>query len=237
MELRWTCLEKSLMLPHVITLESMKQVADFAEGELSCMALQGSKSGNPGLPLTDQQKTQIENNKKPAVAIAASATLDAKGKGRAKVQTNKGAGGHTGQPDGKGRLSTTTSGWAKPCSWWNKGSCTRGISCLFKHDGIPTTDGRCYICGVKGHGTNQCTAPGGGADPKRDEHWTANRQRRDKAHSEDGKGSKGKQGDRENEGGTCPKQNPAGNAVGAFEDSSAPPLNARTAVAASACAS
>ena len=58
---------------------------------------------------------------------------------------------------------------------------------FFKHDGIPTTDGRCYICGVKGHGTNQCSAPGGGADPKRDEHWTAYRQRRDKAQNEHGK--------------------------------------------------
>ena len=93
MKLRWMCLENSLNLPHAITLESMKQVANFAEGELSYMALQGSKSGNPGLPLTDQQKTQIDNKKKAAAATAAAAAVD--GKGKSKGDGRKGPGGNT----------------------------------------------------------------------------------------------------------------------------------------------
>ena len=66
-----------------------------------------------------------------------------------------------------------------------------GFPVSFRHDGIPTTDGRCYICGVKGHNTGECTAPGGGADPKNKEHWDAYRLRRGQASSER-KGDKGK---------------------------------------------
>ena len=56
LQLRWMNLENNLNLPHVVTFESMREVAKFAEGELSFLALQGSRSGNPGLPLTESQK-------------------------------------------------------------------------------------------------------------------------------------------------------------------------------------
>ena len=46
-------LQSSLNLPQVITHASMKKVAEFAEGELAFMALQSSKTGNPGLPLRE----------------------------------------------------------------------------------------------------------------------------------------------------------------------------------------
>ena len=82
-------MENSLNLPRVIALGPMKQVANFAEGELSYMALQGSKSGNPGLPLTDQQKTQIDNKKKAAAATAAAAAVDGK-QGRAREMGERG---------------------------------------------------------------------------------------------------------------------------------------------------
>ena len=83
------CLENYLNRPHLITLEYMRKVASFAEGEVSFLALQGSKSGNPGLPLTDHQRIQADNKKKAekaAVAVAAAAPYtggkgDPKGKG------------------------------------------------------------------------------------------------------------------------------------------------------------
>ena len=63
------------------------------------------------------------------------------------------------------------SSWAKDvCTFWLKGHCKKGISCTFRHDGIPITEGRCYICGQPGHSTAQCTAPGGGQDPDKDKH-------------------------------------------------------------------
>ena len=63
LKLRWMILENNLHLPHVITLEAMREVARFAEGELSYLAMQGSKTLNPGLPLTDSQRRQ-ESQKK-----------------------------------------------------------------------------------------------------------------------------------------------------------------------------
>ena len=186
------CLENSLNLPHVITLESMKQVASFAEGELSFLALQGSKSGNPGLPLTDQQKAQNEQKKKAAAAVAAGAFT---GKGAGGKTSAKGKGAAEPENTGAVRLSTPTSTWARPCNFWQKGNCKRGINCHFKHEGIPVSDGRCYICGEKNHSLAQCSAPGGGADPDREKNWAAYRERRDKAKAEqasqqDNKGGK-----------------------------------------------
>ena len=58
LRMRWICLENAHNLPQVVTFASMKKVAEFAEGELAFMALQGGKTGNPVLPLTTNQKRQ-----------------------------------------------------------------------------------------------------------------------------------------------------------------------------------
>eukprot|EP00975_Prorocentrum_lima_P034362 7224888-Prorocentrum_lima.AAC.1 len=53
------------------------------EGELSYLALQGSKSGNPGLPVTDSQKRQEAQRKeqekeRAAAMVAGTARPEAK---------------------------------------------------------------------------------------------------------------------------------------------------------------
>ena len=47
LKLRWMCLENNLNLPHMVSFQAMREVAKFAEGELSFLALQGSKIGIP----------------------------------------------------------------------------------------------------------------------------------------------------------------------------------------------
>ena len=63
MRLRWITVHNSLNLPQVVTVPNMKTVAEFAERELACMALHGGRTGNPGLPLTGNQKRQDAQKK------------------------------------------------------------------------------------------------------------------------------------------------------------------------------
>ena len=87
------------------------------------------------------------------------------------------------------RISSTTSSWATPCTHWvNKGVCSRGADCYFQHQGFDTTENRCVICGDKTHRSNTCTAPGGGADPNREEAWNTYRKRKEDAKAA-GKGA------------------------------------------------
>ena len=92
---------------------------------------------------------------------------------------------------------------------FKKGQCTRGISCFFCHPGIATDANRCYICGIAGHSTNECSAPGGGNDPQYETHWKEYRERRDKA-AEKGKG-KGNSDGRGNSDGKKGKRRGHGN--------------------------
>ena len=61
--------------------------------------------------------------------------------------------------------------------YWAKGSCSKGISCHFAHEGFATKTPkgelvhRCTICGKTDHMIKDCTAPGGDRDPKKEEHW------------------------------------------------------------------
>eukprot|EP00959_Pyramimonas_sp_CCMP1952_P060643 1266557-Pyramimonas_sp.AAC.1 len=166
----------------------MRKVAEFAEGELSYLALQGKSTGNPGLPLTESQKRQETQKKEQARrAAAAKANADATS-GQGDAAAPQAAAGI------REKVSTTTSKWAPECRNWKKGSCSRGINCFFKHEGIPTNANRCFICGEEGHSTKECTAPGGGKDPDFDKNWTEYRKRRDEAQQKaaQDKGGKGK---------------------------------------------
>ena len=145
------------------------------------MVLQGSGTGNPGLPLTDNQKKQEvqkkEQAKRAQLAAAAQAQQAAQTPATQQVQPVAAA----------TKLSTPVSSWATDCNNWKKGVCERGISCWFKHAGIPTDAGRCFICGKEGHGVKDCEAPGGKKDPEHDKHWEEYRERKKKAE-EKGKG-------------------------------------------------
>ena len=90
------------------------------------------------------------------------------------------------------RLSSPTSTWAPACTFWAKGERRNGISCRFMHCGIPTEQNRCFICASAEHRSNACTRPGGGADPKKDEHWAEYRKRRAENGKGDGAAGKGK---------------------------------------------
>merc|ERR1712083_1166134 len=105
----------------------------------------------------------------------------------------------------KKRYSITTSPWAKPCKDWEaNGTCRRGISCYYRHDGIMMIDAdgkvlsRCVICGEQGHTSKDCKCPGGGLDPERERHQQEYKERQQQ-HGGDatkgGKGGKGKKGD------------------------------------------
>ena len=63
---RWINLQNQWDLPRVITWPAFRAVGQFIEGELGHLALHGSGSGNPGLPLTDAQKKQEAQKKKGA---------------------------------------------------------------------------------------------------------------------------------------------------------------------------
>ena len=193
LQLRWMNLENKLNLPYMITHEAMYEVASFVEGELGFLVTTGSKSSNPGLPLTDNQKRaeaqhkDVEKKKAAAaVATAAAATAAA----AAAVSPQVAAGYYNNE---RKKMSIETSSWANPCHDWDKGHCPRGISCMFKHASIPTDAKRCFNCGEDGHGTNLCTAPGGGKDPKKIEVWDAYKERRAKALETKGS-EKGKKG-------------------------------------------
>ena len=200
-------LENDLGLPHVITIEKMYRVAEFVDGELAFLITQGTRSNNPGLPLTDNQKRQETQTKETEKKRAASAkaSADATAKSAAESALNdayispQAAAGFIPRKD----TSTTHAIWASPCREWEQGECKRGISCKFKHEGIKFNEGRCFICGLADHTSKECEAPGGQKDPKKDEHWAEYKKRKDENSTTDkgkgkskGKGdSKGKKGD------------------------------------------
>ena len=208
LQLRWMNLENDLGLPHVITIEKMYRVAEFVDGELSFLITQGTKSNNPGLPLTDNQKRQETQTKETEKKRAASAkaSADATAKSAAESAQNfyigdspKAAAGFIPRKD----TSTTHSIWAAPCHDWEKGECKRGISCNFKHEGVKFSEGKCFICGVTDHTSKECVAPGGQKDPKKDEHWAAYKKKKDENSTDKGKGKskgKGKKGDSKGKG-------------------------------------
>ena len=143
---------------------------------LSYLALQGNKSGDPGLPMTDSQKAQAKQR-----AAAAKGAGKPKGgaptTGTSQPSGGKGAqkGGAAGgkNPSGKGPVgySKTTSPWAADCRDWLNGCCKRGITCWFKHTGLPKDNTRCFICGGTGHVSQDCTCPGGGKHPNKEADW------------------------------------------------------------------
>ena len=63
LRLRWMNLENVSNLFHIISIESMYEVAKFADGELPCLVTLGTNTGNPGLPLTDSRKRQEAEKK------------------------------------------------------------------------------------------------------------------------------------------------------------------------------
>ena len=119
LQLRWMNLENNLSLPHIVSLESMQEVARFVEGELSYLVTQGTKTGNPGLPLTDNQKRQEATKKEQEVKSKKAAAAITSESPKASAATN----------DAPPRYSTSTSWWAQPCKEWAQGVCLRGISC------------------------------------------------------------------------------------------------------------
>ena len=172
LNLRWVSLRNQLDLPHLITPRAIEQVADFADAELGALVLHGGSGLNTGLPLTDNQKARLasmkDSERRRAAALQASPTSDPKGSKPT-----------SGTP--ATRMTTTTSGWAKPCTNWEKGECSRGISCYFVHQGFPITEERCFTCGAKTHRGKECKAPGGGADPDREKAWETYRKRKAEA--------------------------------------------------------
>ena len=93
-------------------------------------------------------------------------------------------------------MSSTTSAWAPPCvAWTSTSSCSKGLTCLFRHDGFPThhPDGqvvnRCLTCGSADHTSWYCGAPGGWLDPNWEQHSTDYRER--KAHAIRGNAAEG----------------------------------------------
>lgn len=57
LHLRWIQPKNRLGLPHIISPEAFREVSEFADAELSALVLMGGSSHNPGLPLTDNQKS------------------------------------------------------------------------------------------------------------------------------------------------------------------------------------
>ena len=199
MQLRWLQLQNELNLPQVITHDKMMRVASFAQGELQYMVIQGGRTGNPGLPMTDNQQKQEQQKKDNEGKNKRAAALKADGAWRntAPEPDPTGKGGASPQAAaatyGNRELSRPTTWWKGVCRDWAMGSCVKGINCGFQHDGIPKDAGRCFICGKEGHSTTECTCPGGGKDPEKDKRWTAYQAIRDKENEKLGKG-KGKKG-------------------------------------------
>ncbi len=187
LHMRWILLKNRLGLPHVVTMNTFREVSEFADTELSALVLMGGSSLNPGLPMTDNQKARQqqlkEGEKKRAAAAQAAATAAAK----AATQTTPPA---TSQQPTAARLSSPLSSWAPLCTHWKAGKCSRGVSCHFHHDGFPVEEKRCFICKDTTHSSKDCTCHGGGADPDKEKHWEEYRARR-KAAEEAGKIGKG----------------------------------------------
>ena len=59
LNLRWVMLKNKLGLPHMISMEALREVMEFADTELSALALIGNSSQNTGLPLTDNQHQRV----------------------------------------------------------------------------------------------------------------------------------------------------------------------------------
>lgn len=173
-------LKNWLGLPHLVTLEAFKEVSEFADAELSALVLLGRTSLNPGLPLTENQRTrqlQLKENENKRAAKASGALP-------ASVPP---------PPSQAARLSSPLSSWVQHCTNLQKGECKRGVSCNFHHAGFPTEEKRCLICKSPEHSSKECRYPGGGADPQKEKHWEEYRARRKQAE-EAGKTDKGKKG-------------------------------------------
>jgi len=187
---RWVTLRNDHGLPYHVGPTTIEVVAKWADAELAALALHGGTGLNTGLPLTDHQQArhhQLKETEKKR-AHAAKVTLDAAAvKSVADAQAKLVKESPPPQPkvaaiDGAKPVNytSTTSVWASACRDWTTGVCTKGINCLFAHAGVPTNAGRCLTCGRMNHLSKECTAPGGGADPKKQEVWTAYTQRKDK---------------------------------------------------------
>ena len=191
LNLRWNMLKNKLGLPHHITEHSLAEVSNFADAELSALVLLGNSGLNTGLPLTENQKArnaQIKDSEKKRAAAAKATAANT----TAAAPTAKPTPPTTPGEAVAARLSSPTSTWAPTCTFWTKGECRNGISCKFMHCGIPTEQNRCFICASAEHRSNACTRPGGGADPKKDEHWAEYRKRRAENGKGDGAAGKGK---------------------------------------------
>ena len=187
---RWISLRNGLGLPHKVEYDTIVKVAHFASSELGALVLHGGTGLNTGLPLTDNQRARQQqlkdSDKKRAAAAKAQLVADAQAQVVPPVPTPPATAAGA-------RLSATTSIWAKPCtSWKDTGVCSRGISCRFSHSGFPVTESRCITCGRKNHTAKQCTAPGGGADPNREQVWEEYRKRKAAGYVAKGKGDSAK---------------------------------------------
>ena len=204
--MRFTALESSHGAPHVLTQQGLSALIQFAESELTAIQVRGKHGQNTSLPLTDTQKQRLKDEqkktaeKRAAKAQALGAGQPPPGPGSALVgECATAAGAVAGKGKGQGR-SSTTSAWAKPCSFWTgpSGTCSRGISCAFQHAGFAThnSDGtlvqRCVTCGSSAHLSRDCTCPGGAKDPNYDESWSNYRRRRDENYAANPKGPKSK---------------------------------------------
>ena len=185
LNLKWVTLKNALGLPHKVDLNTMEQVARFAEVELNALSLMGGPPGqNTGLPRTDNQKARDQqlkdgDKKKAAEGRAAAALAKQQSQPPAKTATTKAA-KTAAAAEAKAaamliegvKYCSTTGSWAKDCEHWTtKGVCERGVSCHFAHPGFPTADNRCVTCGHKDHLTAECKFPGGQQDPKYTENW------------------------------------------------------------------
>ncbi|MDA8583041.1 hypothetical protein N9L68_02385 [bacterium] len=59
LNLRWVSLRSALGLPHLITIEAIQKVLEFAEAELGALILRGGTAQNIGPPLNDNPKTRM----------------------------------------------------------------------------------------------------------------------------------------------------------------------------------
>ena len=197
LRLRWTNVEAQWGFPHQLSHEGLRAINEFAEAELSAMVIAGRNGGTTGLPLTETQR-QREKGEKEAERTRRQQEKNAKGQ-----QGPKAASVMVGNE----RYSNTHAIWAQPCTHWaSKGFCTKGIACLYKHEGFKLYDGdtptdRCIVCGQKGHSSTICKAPGGGADPNKAKVWKEykelaqkKKEEKEKGQQQGGKGEKGDKG-------------------------------------------
>ena len=187
---RWVKLRNDHSLPYHVGPTTIHEVGIWADAELAALALHGGTGLNTGLPLTDHQQARHQQLKESDKrrANAAKVTLDtaaAKSVADAVAKQAKAPPAQTPKAAAVDyskhvNYTATTSVWAQPCKdWTSTGVCTRGVSCLYAHAGIPTTESRCVTCGRKNHLSKECTAPGGGADPNKLTVWDAYKKRKE----------------------------------------------------------